>query len=97
VSRVFDYLWRASWLLCSVFGLLFGAVLVEWASYHWVFWVAAIVAIPVALACAFIIPPQIAKTTGSLEPKAAKWKSLDLVGVSSLTGMIVSTNSSLHR
>jgi membrane protein implicated in regulation of membrane protease activity len=37
--------------LLLVFGLLFGAMLVEWASYHWVFWFAAIVALPVATAC----------------------------------------------
>ncbi|KAJ8592752.1 MFS general substrate transporter [Rhizopogon salebrosus TDB-379] len=75
--------------VASIFGLLFGAVLIEWASYHWVFWVAAIVAVPVAVACVFIIPPQIAKTAESLEPEAAKWKSLDLVGVSVLTVALI--------
>jgi MFS family permease len=72
-------------------------VLIEWASYHWVFWVAAIVAVPVAVACVFIIPPQIAKTAESLEPEAAKWKSLDLVGVSVLTGTNIPTDPDLHR
>ncbi|KAJ8579844.1 MFS general substrate transporter, partial [Rhizopogon salebrosus TDB-379] len=32
--------------VACIFGLLFGAMLVEWASYHWVFWFAAIVALP---------------------------------------------------
>ncbi|KAG1723918.1 major facilitator superfamily domain-containing protein [Suillus paluster] len=41
--------------------------------------------VSVALGCVFIIPPQIAETTDTLEPTEAKWKSLDLVGVSILT------------
>jgi hypothetical protein len=45
----------------------------------------------------FIIPPQIAKTTDRLEPGASKWKNLDLVGVSILTGKNDPANSSLHR
>ncbi|KAJ8592763.1 hypothetical protein M405DRAFT_839676 [Rhizopogon salebrosus TDB-379] len=60
--------------VACIFGLLFGAMLAEWASYHWVFWFAAIVALLVATACVFIIPPQIAKTTDRLEPGASKWK-----------------------
>jgi hypothetical protein len=71
-------------------------MLVEWASYHWVFWFAAIVAVPVTLVGVLIIPPQITKTTGSLERGAGKWKSLDLVGVSIITGMKISASSSLH-
>ncbi|KAG1788948.1 major facilitator superfamily domain-containing protein [Suillus plorans] len=43
-------------------GLMIGAMFVQWASYHWVFWFIAIVAMPTALACAFIIPPEISKT-----------------------------------
>jgi predicted MFS family arabinose efflux permease len=62
---------------------------VQWASYHWVFWFVAIVAMPVALACVFVIPSEISKTTDNLEPAVAKWKSLDLLGVSILTGMNV--------
>ncbi|OAX36158.1 hypothetical protein K503DRAFT_322947, partial [Rhizopogon vinicolor AM-OR11-026] len=71
-------------------------------SYHWVFWFVAISAVPVSLACVFIIPPRFKETTGSPEPvKAAKWKSLDLVGVSILTvGLILFifalTSSSTH-
>ncbi|OJA14185.1 hypothetical protein AZE42_06498 [Rhizopogon vesiculosus] len=50
---------------------------VEWVSYHWVFWFFAIVAAPVALAGVFLIPPpQVAETADSLEPTAAKWKSV---------------------
>jgi len=75
---------------------MIGAVCVEWGSYHWVFWMTAIMAAPVALAGVFIIPRQVAKTTHSLEPQTAKWRSLDLVGVGILTGINVSAYSSLH-
>ncbi|KAG1880742.1 major facilitator superfamily domain-containing protein [Suillus subluteus] len=75
--------------VANVLGLVIGAMFVEWASYHWVFWFVAIVAVPVALACVFIIPPEISKTTDNLEPAAAKWKSLDLIGVSILTVALI--------
>jgi MFS family permease len=81
-------------MVSLVLGLLIGAMFVQWASYHWVFWFVAILAVPVALACVYIIPPQIAKT--STEPEAAKWKSLDLVGVSILTGMNVKSYPCSH-
>ncbi|KAG1744988.1 major facilitator superfamily domain-containing protein [Suillus paluster] len=75
--------------VANVLGLLIGAMFVEWASYHWVFWFVAFVAVPVALACVFIIPPQIAETTDNLEHAEAKWKCLDLVGVSILTVALI--------
>ncbi|KAG1732776.1 major facilitator superfamily-domain-containing protein [Suillus occidentalis] len=53
--------------LRRVGGLLIGAMLIEWTSFHWVFWF-------------------VASTT---EPGAAKWKSLDLVGVSILTAAVI--------
>ncbi|KAG2094866.1 major facilitator superfamily domain-containing protein [Suillus discolor] len=70
-------------------GLMIGAMFVQWASYHWVFWFIPIVAMPTALACAFIIPPEIANTKDNLEPAAAKWKSLDLLGVTILTVALI--------
>ncbi|KAG0704079.1 major facilitator superfamily domain-containing protein [Suillus ampliporus] len=75
--------------VANVVGLLIGAMFVEWASYHWVFWFVAIVAVPVALACVFIIPPQTTKTTDNPEHATAKWKCLDLVGVSILTAALI--------
>ncbi|OJA09891.1 hypothetical protein AZE42_06756 [Rhizopogon vesiculosus] len=75
--------------VANVLGLLIGAMFVQWASYHWVFWFVSIVAVPVALGCFFIIPSQIARTTDSLEPGTAKWKSLDLIGVSILTVALI--------
>ncbi|KAG1718959.1 major facilitator superfamily-domain-containing protein [Suillus lakei] len=66
-------------------GLVVGAIFVQWASYHWVFWCVACAAFPVALVCVFMIPSQIGETAGTFKPKGAKWKSLDLVGVGILT------------
>ncbi|KAG2125503.1 major facilitator superfamily domain-containing protein [Suillus clintonianus] len=66
-------------------GLVVGAMFVQWASYHWVFWFISCAACPVALVCVFMIPSQIGETAGALKPKGAKWKTLDLVGVGILT------------
>lgn len=70
----------------TVIGLFIGALLVQYTSYHWVFWFAAIIAIPVALACVFIIPSEVAKCEVEPDPCKPKWKSLDLIGISVLTG-----------
>ncbi|OJA11344.1 hypothetical protein AZE42_04924 [Rhizopogon vesiculosus] len=75
--------------IANILGLLIGGMFVEWASYHWVFWFVAIIAVPVSLACVFMIPPRFTKTTNSPEREAAKWKSLDLVGVSILTVALI--------
>ncbi|KAG1796351.1 major facilitator superfamily domain-containing protein [Suillus plorans] len=75
--------------VANVLGLIIGAMLVQWTSYHWAFWFIAIVAVPAALACVFIIPPEISNTKNNLEPGAAKWKSLDLLGVTILTVALI--------
>ncbi|KAG2031439.1 major facilitator superfamily domain-containing protein [Suillus americanus] len=86
-SRVLRRLWcdGSHGFFYTVGGLVIGAMFVQWASYHWVFWFVACVAFPVALICILIIPSQIGETTGTHKPKGAKWKYLDLVGVSILT------------
>ncbi|KIJ09573.1 hypothetical protein PAXINDRAFT_17332 [Paxillus involutus ATCC 200175] len=71
--------------VANVLGLLIGAMFVQWASFHWVFWFVALIAIPVALACLFIIPPEIAKSADKPNTRTAKWKCLDLIGVCLLT------------
>ncbi|KAG9312486.1 major facilitator superfamily domain-containing protein [Chiua virens] len=73
----------------NVLGLFIGAVLDQYASYHWVFWFVAIIAIPVATACIFIIPPEIAKSKDESVTGGAKWKSLDLIGISILTVALI--------
>ncbi|KAG2131382.1 major facilitator superfamily domain-containing protein [Suillus clintonianus] len=75
--------------VANIGGLLIGAMLVEWVSFHWVFWFVACMALPVALACVYIIPSQLAVTVDTFEPGEAKWKSLDVVGVSILTVAVI--------
>ncbi|KAF8552681.1 MFS general substrate transporter [Imleria badia] len=75
--------------VADVLGLFIGALLVQYASYHWVFWFSAIVAIPVSMACVFIIPPEVARSKAEPDPRNPKWKSLDLMGISILTVALV--------
>jgi predicted MFS family arabinose efflux permease len=65
-------------------GLVIGAIFVQFANWHWAFWLVSIIAIPLGLICAFLVPgnPRGTGTQGK-----AQWKSLDLVGVSILTGV----------
>ncbi|KAG2070574.1 MFS general substrate transporter [Suillus decipiens] len=75
--------------VANVLGLTIGAMFVQWASYHWVFWFVAIVAVPAALACVVIIPPEISNTKDHVEPAQARWKGLDVLGVSILTVALI--------
>ncbi|KAH7912270.1 major facilitator superfamily domain-containing protein [Hygrophoropsis aurantiaca] len=74
--------------IANVIGILIGALFVQYASYHWVFWFVAIVAGPVTLACIFLIPAQSNNADG-VDPSITKWKRLDLIGVSTLTVAII--------
>lgn len=79
-------------------GLIIGAIFVEFASWRWVFWFVALVAIPVALSCVLLIPAAASQSEDlSLEPQVSKWKSLDLGGVSILTGGYSSMTSLVVR
>ncbi|KAF8841117.1 MFS general substrate transporter [Paxillus ammoniavirescens] len=69
----------------SVSGLFIGAMFVQWASFHWVLWFNGVLAIPIALACLFTIPPGIAQSADQSNMRTAQWKRLDLIGVSLLT------------
>lgn len=74
-------------MTCAVLGLFIGAVLVRYASYHWIFWFVAIIAIPIAMCCLFIIPREVAKSKDRPDPRSAKWETLDPIGISILTGV----------
>ncbi|QRV97382.1 major facilitator superfamily transporter [Ceratobasidium sp. AG-Ba] len=75
-------LFGASGAIANVLGTIVGALLVQYASWRWIFWLIAIVSIPAATACIFLIP----KTTGR---KGAKLSQLDVIGISLLIAAIV--------
>jgi predicted MFS family arabinose efflux permease len=56
-----------------------GAIFVQYASWRWIFWLIAMIALPIAAACIYLIP-----TTPSHAD--SKISQLDFVGVSTLTG-----------
>jgi MFS family permease len=56
-----------------------GAIFVQYASWRWIFWLIAIIALPIAAACIYLIP-----ATPSRDD--SKVSQLDFVGVSTLTG-----------
>ena len=68
----------------QVLGLIIGAIFVQFTSWSWVFWFVAIVAIPVGLVC-FLLVPNPHRAIDE-QPREGRWKSLDLIGVSILTG-----------
>ncbi|KAI0667392.1 MFS general substrate transporter [Trametes maxima] len=72
----------------NVLGLIIGAIFVQYASWNWVFWFVALVALPIAALCVFLIPAQepLDDVVGRRE---ARWKSLDMIGVSILTAALV--------
>ena len=61
-----------------VLGLVIGAIFVQYASWRWIFWFLAILAIPAATLCLLLIPAQ----EGKKDEKA----NFDFIGVSTLTG-----------
>jgi MFS family permease len=78
----------------SVLGLIIGAIFVEFANWSWVFWFVAMVAIPIGLLCTFLVPNTV-RSADIYEPGKARWKSLDLGGVSILTGTFILRSSPL--
>ena len=67
-------------------GLIIGAIFVQWATWSWVFWFVALVCMPIAVLCIFLIPKQEPKVDDITIRGGARWKSLDIMGVSILTG-----------
>ncbi|KAG9110293.1 hypothetical protein FRC07_008204 [Ceratobasidium sp. 392] len=66
----------------NVLGTMVGAIFVQYASWRWIFWLIAMIALPIAAACILLIP-----TTPSHE--GAKVSQLDFMGVSTLTAAII--------
>ncbi|KAF9242847.1 major facilitator superfamily domain-containing protein [Melanogaster broomeanus] len=75
--------------IANVLGLLIGAIFVQWASFHWVFWFVGLVSLPVAFCGLFIIPSEVTKSVDEPDKGIAKWKSLDVIGVAILTVALI--------
>ncbi|KAF8756089.1 MFS general substrate transporter [Rhizoctonia solani] len=75
-------LFGASGAVANVLGTIIGAILVEYASWRWIFWIIAIISIPAAAACVFLIP-------SSPRNNKAKASQLDALGVFILIAAIV--------
>ena len=74
----------------TVLGLIIGAIFVQYASWSWVFWFVALVCMPIAALCVFLIPKQEPRLDDIAARGEPRWKSLDIIGVSILTGALVS-------
>jgi predicted MFS family arabinose efflux permease len=55
-----------------------GGILVEFANWHWIFFLITLIAIPIAVICFIFIPPQPIDQT--------ERPNLDVIGISALTG-----------
>lgn len=60
-------------------GLVMGGLLVDHASYHWIFWVGAVVAALAALAAELLIPESPVRTPGRVDLRGAAILALGLV------------------
>ncbi|KAF8605943.1 MFS general substrate transporter [Ceratobasidium sp. AG-I] len=66
----------------NVLGTIIGAILVEYASWSWIFWLIALLAVPISISCVVLIP----KTPRKLENKKSTF---DFVGVFLLTASVI--------
>lgn len=72
-----------------VLGLLIGAIFTKLASWRWIFWFIAIIAFPIAILSAVLVPPQTRPADASNQPPLLqKLNSLDLGGITLLTGAL---------
>ncbi|KLO16514.1 MFS general substrate transporter [Schizopora paradoxa] len=81
----------ATGAVATSLGVVIGAVLVQKASWHWIFYLVTIAAIAIAIASIFLIPSKKTLQTRE-EPKrtnAEKLKQLDIAGVAILTTALV--------
>lgn len=71
---------------CAVLGAIISGLFVQFASYRWVFYFVAIIALPSAVVCLAFIPNQHGEPSQSLSQRD-KLRNLDIVGVTLLTGV----------
>jgi MFS family permease len=73
----------------KVLGLIIGGFITEYANWHWIFFIEAIVAIPVSVACLFSLPES--KVEAHYVDSDRR---LDWFGITVLTGMSSDSNCS---
>ncbi|KXN91299.1 hypothetical protein AN958_01273 [Leucoagaricus sp. SymC.cos] len=66
-----------------VLGLILGAILVQFATWRWVFWIGGVVGLPVSVLCLFVIPNRVG---GEHRQKP---KNIDLVGFGFVTSALL--------
>jgi predicted MFS family arabinose efflux permease len=64
--------------LSAVLGTIVGALLVQYTSWRWIFWMISLIAVPISISCIILIP----KAPRKLGNKKATF---DFVGVFALT------------
>ncbi len=70
----------------AVLGIIIGALFVQFATWRWIFWFNAAVAIPISLLCILLIPNAAAREDEHEEkPRYTKFQRLDIIGVADLT------------
>lgn len=67
-----------------VSGLLIGAIFVQFATWHWIFWFVTMVTVPIAVLALLLVPKIVRAQSEQDQPKR-----LDLVGVSMFTGALI--------
>ncbi|OBZ76356.1 hypothetical protein A0H81_02916 [Grifola frondosa] len=67
----------------NVLGLVLGAVLVQFATWRWVFWIGGVAGIPVAVLCLFAIPNRIS------DEHQQKPKNIDVIGFGIITSALL--------
>ncbi|KZT34692.1 MFS general substrate transporter [Sistotremastrum suecicum HHB10207 ss-3] len=77
----------------NMLGLIIGALLVQYASWPWVFWFATIIILLISALCIFLIPTKMAEpepvTKNGEIVAVQKAKGLDVIGVAILTAALI--------
>lgn len=72
----------------SVLGLFIGAILLQKASWSWIFWFVALIATPAAVLSAILIPGNAHRTSND-KGRSSSIRDLDLGGVAILTVALI--------
>ncbi|KAG8704900.1 hypothetical protein FRC08_001952 [Ceratobasidium sp. 394] len=75
-------LFGATAVIGNVLGTMVGVIFVQYSSWRWIFWLIAMIALPIAAACIYLIPTK-------PRHNDTKVSQLDFVGVSTLTAAII--------